>query len=90
MAIKNDILKRLEKAEKRCIPKDLDCMVFIEDTEEKGVYTLKENIYTKKGCRSRIETIKANNAQEIADNYKPPEGCKEPLVFMVDYVGVGE
>lgn len=90
MAIKDNILKRLEKAEKRCIPKDVECIVFIEETEKRGVYVLKENIYTRSGCHSRHEVINASSAQEVADNYKQPEGCKEPLVFVVDYGEVDE
>lgn len=84
MAIKSSILTRLAKAEKKCIPQDLDCMVFIEETDKQGVYMLKENVYTKRGCRSREEEITAISAEEIAENYKIPEGCKEPIIFMID------
>lgn len=87
MTTRRELLKRLEKVERKCIPKDVECMVFIEETSDKGVYSVTEIVYTigRPGQRKKTETIKANSAQEISDNYKPPERCKNVIVFMYDY-----
>lgn len=87
MTTRRELLKRLEKVEKKCIPKDVECMVFIEETSAKGVYSVTEIIYTlgQPGQKKKTEIIKANSAQEISDNYKPPEKCKNTIIFMYDY-----
>ncbi|HJA20288.1 MAG TPA: hypothetical protein H9959_10430 [Candidatus Mediterraneibacter ornithocaccae] len=87
MTARRELLKRLERVERRCIPKDVECMVFIEESNEKGVYIVTEIIYTvgQPGQRKKTEKIKAASAQVISDNYKPPEGCKSVIVFMYDY-----
>lgn len=89
MSIKAKLLKRLEEAEKKIIPSDIDVMVFIEETEEAGTYRVQQNVYHGRESHKRdyIESwnVKASSAQEVADSYQPPEGCKEPLIFMYDF-----
>lgn len=89
MSISAKLLRRLEEAEKRIVPSEIDVMVFIEETAEKGVYHVQENVYhgTKNHTRDYIKQwdVKASSAREVAENYEPPEGCKEPLIFMYDY-----
>lgn len=80
-----NVLKRLEKAEQEVIPKDLNVVVFIEESDTNGIFNLQENIYRKNRVDVRKEKIKASNAQEIAANYVPPDGCKEPLIISYDY-----
>ena len=85
MSIKAKLLKRLEKAEKKIIPGSIDVFVFIEESEEPGTYNVHQIIY-RGDNQERTETcVKASNAQEVADNYRPPEECKEPLIFKYDF-----
>ena len=89
MSIKARLLKRLEDAEKKIIPKKINVIVFIEETKEAGIYKVQQNLYygadsIKKDSIDQWN-VKASNAQEIADNYKAPNGCNEPLIFMYDF-----
>ena len=89
MSIKAKLLKRLDEAEKKIKPSDIDVIVFIEETEEAGTYSVQQNIYHgREGHRKdSVETwtVKATSAKEVADSYTPPEGCKEHLIFMRDF-----
>lgn len=86
MITRRELLKRLEKAEKRCIPQESDCLLFIEETNKEGVYLAIEVVYTPGRPDQRKETeVQANSAQEIIDRYTPPEECKNVIAFMYDY-----
>lgn len=86
MITRRELLKRLEKAEKRCIPQYSECFLFIEETNKEGVYLVIEVVYTPGRPEQRRETeVKANSAQEIIDKYTQPEGCKNVISFMYDY-----
>lgn len=89
MSIKANLLKRLEEAEKRIIPSNIDVVVFIEETEESGTYRVRQNVYHGRKSHNRdyieIWNVKASSAQEVADSYQPPEGCENPLIFMYDF-----
>ena len=85
MSIRAKLLRRLEEAEKRVIPKGIDVIVFIEETEEKGVYMVQQNIYGSDSCNHDSWKIKASSTKEVAENYQQPAGCKEPLIFMHDF-----
>lgn len=80
------LLKRLEEIEKRMVPKNIDVMVFIEESVVEGSYQVQQNVYRGNGtvCIDKWN-IKASSAQEVADQYQPPEGCKEPMIFMYDF-----
>lgn len=87
--MKQGILKRLENIEKRMIPKDVDAIVFIEEGKEPGTYTVLEHVYhggeRNMKDTSRAWELKAGSASEAASMYEPPEGCKEPIVFIYDF-----
>lgn len=89
MSIKGNLLKRLEKAEKRIIPNGIDVMVFIKETAEKGVFQVQQNVYYRNKYRARDSVkkwnVEASSIQEVADKYQPPEGCNEPILFLIDY-----
>ena len=88
MSIRAKLLRRLEEAEKRGIPKGIDVIVFIGETEEKGLYMVQQHIYGSDSCNhDSINSwkIKASSTKEVAENYQSPEGCKEPLIFMYDF-----
>jgi hypothetical protein len=89
MSIKAKLLKRLEEAEKKILPGEIAAFVIIKPTDEKGVYSVSEAVYFGEGGHKEdytgTWTVKAENLQEAADSYKPPEGCKEPLKFIINY-----
>lgn len=80
------LLKRLENIEKIMIPKDADVIVFIEEAEEPGKYTIDERVYY--GEKGHLKdtfnkwTIEAGNIEEAFETYTPPKGCKELIVFL--------
>lgn len=91
--MKQSILKRLADIEKRVIPKDVDALVFVEKGNESGTYTIQENVYHggKNQLKDTVKkwTVSAHSAKEAAKLYVPPEGCKEPIIFIYDF-GEGE
>lgn len=86
MITRRELLKRIEKVEKRCLPQDSDDLLFIEEINKEGVYLVIELVYTPGRPDPRKETeVQANSTQEIIDRYTPTEECKNVIAFMYDY-----
>lgn len=82
--MKSSILKRLEAAEKKMIPKDVDVIVYIEETDRKGIFKLQESVYAGKSYRQTIKEVEGQSVHDVADEYEPPTGCREPIIFLMD------
>lgn len=88
--MKYAILKRLDALEKGNV-KEIQCMVFINETSDNSTFNITENMYSgQKSIKRREFEIKANSAKEAAEIYENtelPKECdnKDLLIFMMDY-----
>ena len=89
MSIKKNLIKRLEEFEKKLLPGEMVDFVFIQETDKPGIFSLSHTVSFGEGGTDKDykETweVKAENAEEVAERYNPPDGCKEVLKFIVIY-----
>ena len=73
---------------KKILSPESICISFLDETDLPGIYQLRENIYRNKADpESRSFQIKANTADEAAEQYQFPQGCnaEKSILFIMDF-----
>lgn len=81
------VLCEVKDMERKLIPQGASVIVFVQESDTHGIYTITERIYNMCNQKDELNVfeIQAGSLKEASDKYIPPEGCKEPLVFLFDY-----